>query len=97
LIAKADIPREIPANSTAMIQFRALHMVINKDYRFNQDIYVDYGFKEVMFRCDYRGKIYRNVFGKSESTEPAPSNDRLFNNALQFDDEIYRQDYNKSK
>lgn len=74
-------------------------MGINKGDRFNEkDIYVDYSFEDVMFRWDHREKkIYRKFYGESESTEPVPSDSKLFNDALRFGDEISREEYDQGK
>lgn len=70
-------------------------MGIDKGPDFNdRDICVDYAFEEVRFRWDHVArKIYRKFYRESESTEPVPHDNRLFNDALRFGDEITRDAY----
>lgn len=70
-------------------------MPINKGSRFNErDIFIDYSFEEVMFRWDYlRRQIFRKFYGEPEGSEPVPHDNRLFNDALLYGDEIPRAKY----
>lgn len=70
-------------------------MPIEKGSQFNErDIYVDYSFEEVMFRWDrLQGKIFRKSYGKPEESEPVSHDNRLFNDALLYGDEIPRTKY----
>ncbi|MBI3561651.1 MAG: hypothetical protein HY080_08055 [Gammaproteobacteria bacterium] len=74
-------------------------MGVNKGEKFNhQDIYVNYELEEVMFRWDFREeRIYKKFYGKSENTEPVPFDNRLFNDALRYGNEIARDEYIKGK
>jgi uncharacterized protein len=69
-------------------------MGISKGERFGrEDIYVDYPFEEVMFRWDHTSrKVYRRFYDKAESG-PVPHDNGLYNQALQFGDEIQRDVY----
>lgn len=71
-------------------------MGINKGAKFANDVFVDYPFEEVKFRWDhFHKKIYRRFYGKQECTEPVPHDNRLFNDALLYGDEIDRQAYER--
>lgn len=74
-------------------------MGIEKGERFDQqDIYVDYDFENVMFRWDcMEKKIYRKFYGKQESSEPVPHDNRLFNDALLYGSEISLTEYRRGK
>ena len=69
-------------------------MGVNKGEPFARgDIYVDYPFEDVMFRWDHlERKAYRKFYGKAE-TGPIPHDNRLYNEALCFGDEISREAY----
>ena len=69
-------------------------MGINKGERFSrEDIYVDFPFEEVMFRWDHgEGKVYRKFYDKAESG-PVPLDNRLYNEALLYGDEVTRDAY----
>jgi hypothetical protein len=46
------------------------------------------------FRWDHVGrKVFRKFYGQDESSEEIPSDNRLYNDALQFGDEITREEY----
>ncbi len=63
-----------------------------------RDIFVDYPFEEVMFRWDHVAEeIYRRFYGQPEDVEPIPHDNRLFNDALRFGDEITRERYDEGK
>jgi hypothetical protein len=70
-------------------------MGIHKEAHFDDnDVFVDYDFEEVMFRWDHVGrKVFRKFYGQDESSEAIPSDNRLYNDALQFGDEITREEY----
>ena len=72
-------------------------MGINKGPHFaDHDVYVDYAFEEVKFRWDHDArKIFRKFYGEAESAESVPYENRLFNDALRFGDEITRDVYEK--
>jgi hypothetical protein len=58
-----------------------------------QDVFVDYPFEDVKFRWDHVGKkVYRKFYGQDAETVIGHDN-RLFNDALRFGDEITRSDY----
>lgn len=69
-------------------------MGINKGERFGrEDIYVDYPFEDVMFRWDHLERVvYRKFYGEVE-TGPVPHDNRLYNDALLYGDEISRDVY----
>ena len=69
-------------------------MGINKGERFRrEDIYVDYPFEDVMFRWDHLERVvYRKFYGEVE-TGPIPHDNRLYNDALLYGDEISRDVY----
>ena len=66
---------------------------------FNQrDVFVDYDFESVMFRWDHvRRLIYRRFYGESEGPEPVPHDNKLFNDALLFGEEITRGEYERGR
>lgn len=74
-------------------------MGVSKGERFRHaDVYVDYPFESVLFRWDFlEKKIYRRFYGENESSEPIPYDNRLFNEAICFGDEITREEYIKGK
>ncbi|WP_455431381.1 hypothetical protein [Ralstonia chuxiongensis] len=55
---------------------------------------IDYPLEEVMFRWVHQArKIYVCFYGDRESSEPVPHDNRLFNDALLYGDEIGRLQY----
>lgn len=70
-------------------------MGVCKGERFiHEDIYVDYPFENVMFRWSCSEKnIYRKFYGENEFIDPVPHDNKLFNNALCFGDEITKEVY----
>lgn len=72
-------------------------MGINKGEAFaSRDIFIDYSFEEVMYRWDHVAeKIYVRFYGKDEKQEPIPHDNRLFNDAILYGDEISREQYEK--
>jgi hypothetical protein len=74
-------------------------MGIGKGEHFTyQDIYVDYDFEEVMFRWDHIGKkIYLKFYGGNEHPDPVPHDNRLFNDALLYGEQITQEEYMKGR
>ncbi|MNF41444.1 hypothetical protein D3C76_618170 [compost metagenome] len=74
-------------------------MAIEKGERFvNEDIFVDYPYEEVTYRWDHLSKqAFVRFYGNEESSQPVPHDNRLFNEALRFGEEITRQDYNRGR
>ncbi|WP_263260611.1 hypothetical protein [Pseudomonas sp. RIT-PI-S] len=70
-------------------------MGINKGERFElEDIFVSYPYEEVMYRWDHRSKkVFVRFYGASESSHTVPYDNRLFNEALCFGDEITQEEY----
>ena len=67
----------------------------NKGERFEiEDIFVAYPYEEVMYRWDHRSKkIFVRFYGAPESSQPVLHDNRLFNEALRFGDEITQEEY----
>ncbi|MEW6342935.1 MAG: hypothetical protein AB1704_19930 [Pseudomonadota bacterium] len=62
-----------------------------------EDIFDDYAFENVMFRWDHHARtIYRKFYGKAESG-PVHADNRLYNDALRFGDEISVEAYAAGK
>jgi hypothetical protein len=58
-----------------------------------QDVFVDYSFEDVKFRWDHaERKVYRKFYNQANETEVDYQN-KLFNDALRFGDEITRAQY----
>jgi hypothetical protein len=74
-------------------------MGIEKGKHFsNRAVFVDYPFESVMFRCDPKTKhVYRKFYGETEDPQAIPDNNRLFNDALRFGDEITAAQYATGK
>ncbi|MGY2184839.1 hypothetical protein D3C87_884500 [compost metagenome] len=74
-------------------------MAIEKGERFaNEDIFIDYPYEEVTYRWDHPSKqVFVRFYGDEESIQPVPHDNRLFNEALRFGEEITRQDYNRGR
>ena len=70
-------------------------MPLEKGRHFAQrDIFIDYPFEEVMFRWDHvRQLVFRKFYGKVESGEPVPHDNKLFNDALLYGNEISKEHY----
>ncbi|WP_339540638.1 hypothetical protein [Pseudomonas sp. RA_5y_Pfl1_P24] len=70
-------------------------MGLSKGKRFEtEDIFVAYPYEDVMFRWDHRSKrVFVRFFGDPESSQPVPHDNRLFNEALRFGDEITQEEY----
>lgn len=68
------------------------------EYLNENDVYIDYPFEGVMFRCIKKGgPIYRKFYGETESPHPIPDENRLFNDALLSGDEITQEEYELGK
>ena len=68
------------------------------EYLDTKDVYIDYPFEEVMFRRMKKdGSIFRKFYGEYESTESIPHDNRLYNDALLFGDEITQKEYEAGK
>jgi hypothetical protein len=63
-----------------------------------KDIYVDYPFEEVMYRwsCEEK-RIYVKFYGEEEKNDPVPQDNRLYNDALLYGDEISKEEYQKGR
>ena len=74
-------------------------MGINKGEHFSErDIFIDYPFENVMFRWDHVQKeIFVKFYDESECTNNVPHDNRLFNDALRFGDEISENVYHQGK
>lgn len=59
-----------------------------------RDIFVDYPFEDVMYRSDHLTQnLYVKFYGDVESPEPVKDDNRLFNDALLYGDEISAEVY----
>jgi hypothetical protein len=68
------------------------------EYLNTKDVYVDYSFEEVMFRRMKKdGAIYRKFYGEKESLELISHDNRLFNDALLYGEEITKEEYDEGK
>lgn len=74
-------------------------MAISKGPVFDErDVFVDYDYESVMFRWDHvKRLIYRAFYGEPEHPEPVPHDNRLFNDALLFGEEISRDEYERAR
>lgn len=74
-------------------------MGINKGEKFSLgDVYVDYEFERVMFRRDHiEKKIYRKFYSEEEGKQPVPHDNRLYNDALLYGNEVTRDGYYKNR
>ena len=74
-------------------------MLANKGERFDREnIYIDYQFEQVMFRWDFlERKRYKKFYGESEGNKFIPCDNRLYNDALLYGDEITLEEYFKGK
>ena len=70
-------------------------MPINKGKAFSEgDVYIDYPYEDVMFRWEHATKkIYRKFYGKEESSDPVPEDNRLLNEAISAGEKITREEY----
>lgn len=70
-------------------------MGIDKGEKFKNDVFVDYPYEQVKFRWDCReSKIFKRFYGMQEIKEPVPHDNRLYNEALMWGQEIDQQSYN---
>ena len=74
-------------------------MPISKGELFSkQDVYINYDFEEVMYRWDHKSQlIYVKFYGEKESSNLIPHNNRLFNDALLYGEQITKEEYEKGK
>jgi len=70
-------------------------MPVTKGRKFAEhDVYIDFPFEEVMYRWDHlTRKAYVKFYGSSESPDPVPHDNQLFNEALRSGTEISRDEY----
>jgi hypothetical protein len=73
-------------------------MGVMKGQRFDEgDVFVDHPFEQVMFRWDHRARrTFRKFYG-GEEQGPVPHDNRLFNDALRFGDEITAAEYHAGR
>jgi hypothetical protein len=71
--------------------------MLNKGKLFaERDVYIDYPFEQVMYRWDRNTRtIYRKFYGSQESPDPVLQDNRLFNDAILYGQEISRDDYER--
>jgi hypothetical protein len=68
------------------------------EYSNTKDVYMDYSFEDVMFRCMKKyGASYRKFYGEKESLEQISHDNSLFNNALLYGEEITKEEYDVGK
>lgn len=68
------------------------------EYLNKKDIYIDYPYEEVMFRCTCSNVlIYKKLYGENENPIPIKDDNKLFNEALLSGNEITQEEYNKGK
>jgi hypothetical protein len=74
-------------------------MPVSKGELFDkQDVYIDYDFEEVMYRYDLKTrKRYVKFYGKEESPYVVPHDNRLYNDALLYGEQITKEEYEKGK
>lgn len=74
-------------------------MGVGKGPRFNiEDIYIDYPFEDVIFRWDHRERcIYRKFYSHDEEVGCIPQDNRLWNDALLYGNEITCEEYEDRK
>lgn len=74
-------------------------MPVSKGELFNkQDVYIDYDFEEVMYRWDHTTrKCYVKFYGNEENDRLVPHDNRLFNDALLYGEQITKEEYEKGK
>ncbi|CAM3997190.1 GTP pyrophosphokinase [Vibrio aerogenes CECT 7868] len=63
-----------------------------------EDIFIDYPFEDVMYRWDSKNKkVHVKFYGKEESKNEVSHDNRLFNDALLFGNEITKDEYAAGK
>ncbi|WP_434777394.1 hypothetical protein [Neisseria sp. Ec49-e6-T10] len=62
-----------------------------------RDVYVDYDLEEVMFRWSFLKKQAYRKFYNDEKESPVPIDNKLYNEALLFGDEISKEQYEQGK
>jgi hypothetical protein len=74
-------------------------MPIEKGEKFAKgDLFIDYPFEDVMYRWDHlQQRIFVKFYGEPESPNTVPHDNRLFNDALLYGDEISQEDYSLGK
>lgn len=64
----------------------------------NNDVYIDYPYEKVMFRCmKDEDSAHKKFYGNDESAKPVPFNNDLFNQALLNGEEITKEQYEQGK
>jgi hypothetical protein len=59
-----------------------------------EDVYVDYDYEGVMFRCDAGSRsIFRKFYGEAEHPLPIDHTNKLFNDALRFGERSRKEKY----
>lgn len=62
----------------------------------SRDVFLDYDHEEVTFRWDHRtGTVFRKFYGVTESEQPVPADNRLYNDAVLYGREISKEQYEK--
>lgn len=62
------------------------------------DVYIDHDFEEVMYRWDHIAReCYVKFYGKEESKKLVPHDNRLYNDALLYGEQITKEEYEKGK
>ncbi len=63
-----------------------------------RDVYVDYPYEKVMCRWDYKKEtIHVKFYGDNELPDTMMHDNKLFNNAITFGEEITEDEYIKGK
>jgi hypothetical protein len=74
-------------------------MALSKGKLFlENDVFIDYSFEEVMYRWDHNSKkIYVKFYGNAETSKPVPHDNRLFNDAILYGEQISLEQYEIGK
>jgi hypothetical protein len=74
-------------------------MGISKGERFNtEDVFVDYPYEEVTYRWDHFSKqVFVKFYGDDEGSQPIPQDNKLYNDALRFGEEISQEEYRRGR
>ena len=60
------------------------------------DVYVDYDYESVMFRCEAASRmIFRKFYGEEEHSLPIDHTNKLFNDALRFGERTTKEFYDR--